>query len=338
MPEWALIVFRHHMRSTRFMRESRITTNIAHLSARRFSAVEFPVPPLSEQKRIVAAVEEQFSRLDAGVAALERARKNLTAMRAAAFESVIHGDFPSVTLDSLGDGPGAIIDGPFGSNLKTQHYTPSGPRVIRLQNIGDGDFIDARAHIAPEHFARLQRHAVEAGDLVCAILGAVLPRAVIIPSGVGPAIVKADCPRIRITPSVNTAFVWGVLNAPSTRRMVGTKIKGVGRPRLTLSELRQVPVPLPGRAEQDRRAVHLVEELERISRLDTQIAIAQRRAEMLRSAILAAAFSGKLVSQNADDEPAAMLLERIAGERAASNGYGPMRIRGPRARREQATS
>ncbi len=40
-PEWALAVFRHYMRSRRFMRESRITTNIAHLSAKRFSAVEF---------------------------------------------------------------------------------------------------------------------------------------------------------------------------------------------------------------------------------------------------------------------------------------------------------
>ena len=45
--------------------------------------VEFPVPPLAEQERIVAAIEEQFSRLDAGVAALERARQNLKRMRAA---------------------------------------------------------------------------------------------------------------------------------------------------------------------------------------------------------------------------------------------------------------
>ena len=83
MPEWALIVFRHHMHSKRFMRESRITTNIAHLSASRFSAVEFPIPPLAEQKRIVAAIEEQLSRVDAGAAALERARLSLKRMRTA---------------------------------------------------------------------------------------------------------------------------------------------------------------------------------------------------------------------------------------------------------------
>ena len=40
-----------------------------------------PVPPVAEQERIVAAIEEQFSRLDAGVAALERVRQNLKRMR-----------------------------------------------------------------------------------------------------------------------------------------------------------------------------------------------------------------------------------------------------------------
>jgi type I restriction enzyme, S subunit len=42
-----------------------------------------PLAPLQEQDRIVAAIEEQFSRLDAGVAALERVRQNLRRMRAA---------------------------------------------------------------------------------------------------------------------------------------------------------------------------------------------------------------------------------------------------------------
>jgi type I restriction enzyme, S subunit len=39
--------------------------------------------------------------------------------------------------------PRALTDGPFGSNLKTEHYTESGPRVIRLPNIGDGKFLGA---------------------------------------------------------------------------------------------------------------------------------------------------------------------------------------------------
>ena len=41
----------------------------------------------------------------------------------------------------------SLVDGPFGSNLKTEHYQSNGVRVIRLQNIADGQFNDQdKAH------------------------------------------------------------------------------------------------------------------------------------------------------------------------------------------------
>jgi len=52
LPQFALIVFRHYMRSGRFRRESRITTNIGHLTQVRFVVMEFPVPPVEEQAEI----------------------------------------------------------------------------------------------------------------------------------------------------------------------------------------------------------------------------------------------------------------------------------------------
>ncbi|CAI7979115.1 type I restriction enzyme, S subunit [Frankia sp. Hr75.2] len=69
LPEWALMVFRRHMHARRFMREVRITTNIAHLSAKRLKSVEFPIPSLEEQKRLIQACDETMSNSDA----LERA-------------------------------------------------------------------------------------------------------------------------------------------------------------------------------------------------------------------------------------------------------------------------
>jgi len=61
LPEWALLIFRHYMHSGRFAREVRITTNIAHLSAGRFKSIEFPVPPMAEQQRVLDAAHRDMS-------------------------------------------------------------------------------------------------------------------------------------------------------------------------------------------------------------------------------------------------------------------------------------
>ena len=89
LPAWALLVFRRHMHAKRFMNESQITTNIAHLSAGRFKNVEFPIPPMDEQKLIVATVEEKLSevsRMEAMVdGQLARAERLRSSILAAAF-------------------------------------------------------------------------------------------------------------------------------------------------------------------------------------------------------------------------------------------------------------
>jgi hypothetical protein len=135
----------------------------------------------------------------------------------------------------------AITDGPFGSNLKTEHYTTSGPRVIRLQNIGDGRFRDIPAHISEERFETLAKHGIQAGDLAIATLGEILPRACVIPDGIGPALVKADC--IRFQPhatAVLAAYLSYALNSPDTRKRVSSTIHGVGRPRLRLADIKAI--------------------------------------------------------------------------------------------------
>jgi type I restriction enzyme S subunit len=66
-------------------------TNINNIRREHLHTLRFPLPPLTEQRRIVAAVEEQFSRLDAGVAALERVQTNLKHYRAAVIKAAVEG-------------------------------------------------------------------------------------------------------------------------------------------------------------------------------------------------------------------------------------------------------
>lgn len=88
---FALFIFRYYLHSRRFQKIAKWTVNIAHLGAQRLAEIEFPVPPLEEQRRIVAKIEELFSDLDAGVAALERVRANLKRYRAAVLKAAVEG-------------------------------------------------------------------------------------------------------------------------------------------------------------------------------------------------------------------------------------------------------
>ena len=201
-----------------------------------------------------------------------------------------------VTVDRLTSfDENAITDGPFGSNLKTSHYTASGPRVIRLQNIGDGVFIDAQTHISQEHYESLLQHRIKAGDIVVASLGDSLPRACVIPTGIGAAIVKADC--IRFSPETRLAlakYLNYALNAEPTRTRTTSAVHGVGRPRLGLGGIRAITLPLPPVAEQERIVPVAERCLSLADQMEAQADASLRRAEGLRQVLLKQAFEGKL--------------------------------------------
>ncbi len=175
--------------------------------------------------------------------------------------------------------PNAMTDGPFGSNLKSEHYTSNGPRVIRLQNIGDGVFRDERAHISEAHFRSLSKHAVKSGDVVIAMLGDRPPRACVVPPHVPPAIVKADCVKFRPDLTlVSPQYVSYALNSESVKR--GAIIHGVGRPRLNLRELRELLIPVAPRQEQEV----IVAEIEKqFTRLDAAVASLEQAQAKLKS-------------------------------------------------------
>lgn len=79
-------------------------TTISGVTKKQLLAVDFLLPPLAEQRRIVAAIEEQFTRLDAGMAALERARKGLKRYRASVLKAAVEG---RLTKEWREENPGA---------------------------------------------------------------------------------------------------------------------------------------------------------------------------------------------------------------------------------------
>ena len=228
----------------------------------------------------------------------------------------------------------AITDGPFGSNLKTQHYTDQGPRVIRLQNVGEGRFIDGEAHISEERFEMLRAHEARAGDIVLASLGETLPRACLVPGELGPAIVKADCPRLRPHPAMNAEYLMWALNSETVRAQAAAVIHGVGRPRLKLAELKRLRIPVPPPTEQDRIVAALHRLFSAVEQGCASFDEARSNVETFDAALYAAALRGELTGATEHDastgfprcwdvEPLERLTERItSGSRDWKPYYG----------------
>lgn len=210
------------------------------------SRIEIPLPPLSEQRRIAEILDKAD--------ALRAKRRAALAKLDTIVQSIflyMFGDPASNPKGwprkAIGDLATRISDGPFGSNLKSEHYTEAGVRVIRLQNIGIGEFIDDdAAYISEQHFARLQKHECSPGDVLVGTLGDPNLRACIQPSWLKVALNKADCVQIRPDTRVaNATFMCALLNEPSTERMAQGLMLGQTRVRISMGRLRGLSVPVP---------------------------------------------------------------------------------------------
>lgn len=163
----------------------------------------------------------------------------------------------------------SAVDGPFGSSLTSAHYSDAGTRVVRLGNIGDGYWRDAdEAFIADDYAATLRRHEVLPGDVVIAGLGDrnnPLGRSAVVPA-LGPAIVKADCFRVRLTPRLDVRYFVHYMTGVGSR-IARERAHGSTRQRLPLGEVLDLPVPVPPLEAQRRIADYLDTETARIDAL-----------------------------------------------------------------------
>jgi type I restriction enzyme S subunit len=139
---------------------------------------------------------------------------------------------------------------------------------------------------------------------------------------------------LRLVPRVDVDPRWLVeaLSSPGVRRQISAGSTGMKESMRNVSQatLLAVELLIPPPELQVRVAEHLSSVLGHIERLDSEVDVNERRAKLLRSSLLAEAFSGRLVPQSPNDEPASVLLERIRAERAAQPG----RRRGRRRRAE----
>jgi type I restriction enzyme S subunit len=307
-----------------------------------------PVAPVAEQQRIVEALESHHSRLDAGTAdlnsAAERARQLMHALAtrtgSGSAPAEQQGATSSVTTDVSALARRSpltpLIRAPAGWRVATLgelavriEYGSSvkaGPRaaaddvaIIRMGNIQNGEIDWNKLKYLPGSHPDTSRLRLHDGDLLFNRTNSaeLVGKCAVYRNPSTPATFASYLIRCRFGSDVVPEWVALVLNSSLGRAfMMRVASQQVGQANVNGTKLAALPIPLPPVPLQQSLLEEMATWTASAQRLTTDVMQGLTRAQQLRRSLLGAAFSGQLVPQDPNDEPAELLLKRIQAERA----------------------
>lgn len=339
--------------------------SLMRVKANTLAEYPFPLAPLTEQHRIVAKIEELFTQLDAGVAALEKAQVQLRRYRQAVLKAAVEGKLtrewreshrgevePALALlerileERRGrweaENPGKRYKPPAWPDIEDLPALPDGwvwatwdqmsPRVtvghvgkmkdeyiesgipfLRSQNVRENRFDPTGlVYVSPEFHAKLAKSALKPGDMVVVRSGSVGVTCTIPES-----LEEANCSDLVIiqkSPGIVSEYGSYYMNSVAKRYVRAGQV-GIALTHFNTKSVAALPVAVPPLAEQQRIVSEVEQHLSAIDEMERTVEQSRKRAARLRQSILKRAFEGRLVPQDAADEPAAALLARIREER-----------------------
>lgn len=276
----------------------------ASINRNEIAALEVPHPPLDEQRRIVAALDEAFAAIATATANAEKnlanARKLFEATARSAFEAnLTAGDFQTVAVEALAASRKASMrTGPFGSQLLHSEFVDDGIAVLGIDNAVENEFRwGKRRFITEEKFQSLSRFLVHPGDVIITIMGT-CGRCAVIPDDIPRAInskhlfcISLD--QNRCLPAYLHAYF---LYAPDARAYLEERAQGSIMAGLNMGIIREMPVRLPSLVAQAR----LVQETE-AAKLSAGVLTALYEKKLallvaLKQSLLRSAFAGELAT------------------------------------------
>jgi type I restriction enzyme, S subunit len=298
------------------------------LTQASMNSIGVHVAPRREQDRIVAAIEEHFSRLDAGLAALNRARQNLKRMRVAVLEKVAtlpEGDV--IPLGALVDDVRTGLD----RGRAKQRGGPPGHGYVKMGDVQDGS-IDLRhlAYIDATH-DEIERFELVDGDVLFNNRNSheLVGKSGIVRSPQPGTLYNNNLVRLRASTRILPEFLALQMSAQTVRSQLNRmKSATTNVAAIYTRDLMTLSLSVPTIEVQRTAIGWATDALGNIDRVSELVMDSARRNQTLRSGILAAAFSGRLVPQALFDERASILNERIADERASNNGEKGSRLTG----------
>lgn len=269
------------------------TTNRVRLSETRFLATKIPLPPLPEQRRIVARIEA----LAAKIAEARGLRRQAVEEAEALLEAAVGATF--VASEAVENKRLAALASKIGSGSTPTGgraaYPSSGIPFIRSQNVRMRQFDwDGIALISEQTHQAMKGTHVQPNDVLLNITGASIGRVACAPADLEAANVNQHVAIIRPSDGLSPRYLMYWLSQPSVQDSINDEQKGATRQGFTKAQIEAFAVPVPSLAEQRRIVAYLDDLQAKVDALKQLQAETAAELDALLPAVLDKAFKGEL--------------------------------------------
>ena len=303
------------------MQSATIATTQAKLALFRIESLTFPLPPLSEQQRIVERIEELFAKLDEAKERLQEVADSFAVRKAAILHKAFTGELTKqwrrengVSDESWED---ASLDSVCKSIYDGDHMPPpksdTGIPFLVISNVNTGFISFEKCRFVPEEYydALSETRTPEMGDILYTIVGSY---------GI-PVMVDTDkkfCFQRHMAllkPSnIYNRFLWRQLQTQSFFEQATSIATGTAQLTVPIKGLRKLIIKCPSLPEQ-HEIMRLIDDLlarERAAQQAAEQALAS--IDLMKKSILARAFRGELGTNKASEASALELLRQVLAE------------------------
>ncbi len=300
-------------------------TTFKEISGSRMGEVLIPLPPLAEQRRIVARIEALFARTRRARADLERIAPLAQRYIKRVLERETGAQEGQEELQGTNPLEDFVLDTFYGPRFADTSYVKEGG----LPTIRTTD-MDARGNIALRDPPRVEvsdkeiaKWGLLEGDLLVTRTGSIGRCAVVGPE-IGPALPSAYLIRVRLDQSkIRPRFALLSLLAPRGQSHLLAGATAVTQPNINALTLRATPISNLQLAQQDQAVARVDKAFGAVGQIERDTARALALLNHLERSILTRAFRGELVEQDPHDEPAKVELERLRAAPATAGRGRP---------------
>lgn len=273
---------------------ARGSTNYSAIRPSHVLKFEIPLPPLAEQRRIVARIEA----LAARVAEAQRLRGEASEEAKVILNSASADCFKEIkNWRKLGDDLFDLIYRyPTFYNIT---FTESGVGLLKISNLTQEDwkinFESKKEFIDDETSKQFPQTILESGDLLMAVRGATIGKTAYVTDEYAGFNINANLLRLKPNRKIlNGKFFWYFMKSSIGQNQFQLLVTSTAKQTITVPKLKSIQVPIPSLEEQQRLVTYLDGLQTQVSKLRAAQGETARELNALMPSVLDRAFKGEM--------------------------------------------